>query len=458
MCGRGAESKTLRMSQSLPLQATTIDTFLRSAAAVDAIDPALAITIGTVLDDCYEVRERLGAGGMATVYRAYDRRLRRDVAIKVPRVAGDRARALAMFEREAQATARLGHPNIVALHHIGEHRGTRFAVLELLHGETLASRLARRHTLPAVEAMAILDGVLQALGYAHERGIVHRDLTPRNVFLTTDQRVKLLDFGVAIEHGHLAGTCTRAAGTPGYMAPEHAVAPDPRNDLWAAGVLFLECVTGPRPDAPDGRHTPDVHDVPAELPREVRDTIARALDRDPERRPATASDMRAALVRSLVVRAPRRSRPRRMVAAGVLACVAAAAAFYATRSEAGVLIPRDGRWRGDPAAGTPWETELQRIDDTRFSYKNQNQLDGRTSIGTLTLEQLSDGSTILSGKTADVRNCPSCTNVGFIEFIILDETHIYQNRAAWGSSHDNYKEWFPPYRYKWEGTLRDVRH
>src|SRR6185503_2590681 len=116
---------------SQPRPKTTIDTFLRSAAAVDAIDPALALAVGTVLDDCYELRERLAAGGMATVYRAYDRRLNREVAIKVPR---------------------LQHPNIVALHHIGDHHGTRFAVLELLHGETLSARLARRHTLPAAEA------------------------------------------------------------------------------------------------------------------------------------------------------------------------------------------------------------------------------------------------------------------------------------------------------------------
>ena len=109
------------MTQPQPARATTIDTFLRSAAAVEPVDPALALTVGSVLEECYELRERLGAGGMATVYRAYDRRLKREVAIKVPTLAGNRARTLDMFEREAQATARLGHPNIVALHHIGDH-------------------------------------------------------------------------------------------------------------------------------------------------------------------------------------------------------------------------------------------------------------------------------------------------------------------------------------------------
>jgi hypothetical protein len=169
--------------------------------------------------------------------------------------------------------------------------------------------------------------------------------------------------------------------------------------------------------------------------------------------------MRAVLMRSLGAPRPRLRWRRRGVAAGLLACVAVAgvAASVATRPAApGPLIPRDGRWRGDPPAGTPWETELQRIDEAHFSYKNVNHHDGRATGGTLTLEKLSDGTTILSGKTADAATCPTCTNVGFIEFIILDETHIYQNRAAWGPSHDNYKQWFPEYRYKWEGTLRDA--
>ncbi|HSS01502.1 MAG TPA: serine/threonine-protein kinase [Kofleriaceae bacterium] len=443
------------MSQPQNARTTTIDTFLRAAAAVDAVDPALALTVGTVLDDGYELRERLAAGGMATVFRAFDRRLSREVAIKVPRLLGDRERTLEMFEREAQATARLSHPNIVALHHIGDHRGTRFAVLELLHGETLAARLARRHVLPTPEAMAILDGVLEALGYAHERGIVHRDLTPRNVFLTTDQRVKLLDFGVAIEHGSSVGTATRAAGTPGYMAPEHMDAADPRNDLWAAGVLFLECVTGQRPQAGGAQ------EVPGELPRRVREMVARAVDRDPDNRPSTASDMRVALAPGIRPARPcARRRWRRAIVPAALACVAAAVivciAVAMTCASSGLLIPCDGRWRGDPPAGTPWETELQRIDDSHFSYKNVNHLDGRATGGTLLLEKLSDGTTILSGKIADLPTCPTCINVGFIEFIVLDETHIYQNRSAWGPSHDNYKQWFPEYRYKWEGRRRDV--
>ena len=447
------------MTRSAAMRVTTIDTFLRAAAAVEAVEPGPAL--GSVLDSCYELRERLGAGGMASVYRAYDSRLAREVAIKVPRLGrGDRARILAMFEREAHATARMSHPNIVALHHVGDHRGTPFAVLELLSGETLASRLARRHTLPLDEALAVLDGVLQALGHAHARGIVHRDLTPRNVFLTTDERVKLLDFGVAIEHGEAIGTDTRAAGTPGYMAPEHAAAPDPRNDVWAAGVLFLECIAGQRP-APDAPSTvaPGLARVVADtLPRAIATTIARAVSADPDRRPRSADDMRAALATARLPRPRRRSRRRWLAIAALAGLVITGAAYAAYPRAPELPIPRDGRWRGDPPAGTPWETALQRLDDTHFSYRNLNRLTGEGLTGTLTLEPLSDGTMLLSGKTADLPNCPTCTNVGFIEFIILDDTHIYQNRAAWGPSHDNYKGWWPPYRYKWEGALRDGAH
>lgn len=437
-------------------RATTLDSFIRKAAAVGAVDPASAIAPGTVLDGCYEVRERLATGGMAAVYRAYDRRLHREVAIKVPRLASHaRERVLAMFEREARATARLTHPNIVELHHLGEHRGTPFAVIELLHGETLAARLARRGALPTAEAIAILDGVLQALAHAHERGIVHRDLKPQNVFLTADERVKLLDFGVAVEHGRAPGTSTRRAGTPGYMAPEHAEAPDARNDLWAAGVLFLECVTGRRPEPRAGR----APELPAGLPRKVREAIARAIAADPDRRPDTAGAMRAMLADSLAPPRPPRRRHRRIA----LACAALACAALAWlvlegegRGAPGLVVPRDGRWRADPAGGSPWETELQRLDQARFAYRHVNRITGGGISGTLVLEQISDGSTMLSGTWADLPTCPTCTNVGFIEFIVLDETHLYQNRSVWGPSHDDYRGSFPPYRYRWEGTLRDA--
>ncbi len=466
-----------------PRPATTFDSVIRLAAEVAPVDFASVISIGTVLDECYELRERIGSGGMALVYRAYDRRLHREVAVKVPRLAGrERERMIDMFEREARATACLSHPNIVTLHHIGDHRGTPFVVLELLTGETLADRLARRRVLGLGEASSILEGVLRALSYAHDRGFVHRDLSPRNVFLTHDERVKLLDFGVAVECEARFGTVTRSAGTPGYMPPEHQAAPDPRGDLWAASVLFVECVTGARPGP---KLTAD--DLPSELQESARRLVVRALDPDPERRPSTASELASAIgsaapsgarsapvtherLRSYVVPPTRifRSWWRRLLpwlpaAAVVVALLAlfaphlyAAVAGYVASSSTAPIQPRDGRWRGDPAADTPWTTTLRRLDATHFVYQNHNELTGRSTEGVLTLERIPDGTTLLSGKFKDVLTCPNCNKVGFIEFIILDETHIYQNRSAWGYSHDNYVEWYPPYRYKWMGPMREA--
>jgi hypothetical protein len=168
-------------------------------------------------------------------------------------------------------------------------------------------------------------------------------------------------------------------------------------------------------------------------------------------------------------RPSRRRIPRAALAAAALVSLAAAALTLALPLAAGgdataaaappaPIAPRDGRWRGDPAAGTPWETELQRLDETRFAYRNINRLTGHGLAGTLTLERLPDGSSVLSGRWADLPTCPTCTNVGFIELIVLDETALYQNRGTWGPSHDDYRGAWPPYRYRWQGALRDAAH
>ncbi|MEJ7600080.1 MAG: serine/threonine-protein kinase [Kofleriaceae bacterium] len=333
--------------------ATTIDGVIRAIARVDAM-PALAP--GQVLDDTYELVERLGGGGMGVVFHARDRRLGRAVAIKVLKPAADPGKAAhlrRLFEREARATAQLLHPNIVTLHDLGEHEQFPYLVLELLAGETLAARLMRRRKLPISEALSILDAVLGALAFAHERGVLHRDLKPTNVFITVDERVKVLDFGVALSLDSDPGPATRAAGTPGYMAPEQQDGglQDARTDVWAAALLLVECVTGGRPEALDAAALADI-----EAPAAVRAELVRALAVDPDRRPATATDLRLALGRASARLVPpivprRRWQHRAWLAVFGIAMLAtgagAAAAWTARDSMLAPLTPADisGTWK-----------------------------------------------------------------------------------------------------------------
>jgi len=295
---------------------------------------------GTVLGENFELLERLGGGGMGIVFRARDRRLGRDVAVKLlrtePTEAGEHLRRL--FEREARATAQLLHPNIVALHAVGEHAGQPYLVLELLAGETLATRLARRGRLPLADVLAIMDRVLDALAFAHERGVLHRDLKPHNVFLTVDERVKVLDFGVAVTLDSDPGPITRLAGTPGYMAPEQrdGAAQDARVDVWAAALLVVECLLGRRVD--DESAIAEVDAPPA-----IRSVLADALASDPARRPSSAGELRLALTRSQLPVSPsvprRRRWPIAVLVAGAIAATAVVTYVVARPAEIEDPVP-----------------------------------------------------------------------------------------------------------------------
>ena len=316
-----------------------MDPVIRKIARVQAV-PTLAT--GDVVADTYELGERLGAGGMGTVYRARDHRLGRAVAVKILKAGSGAAaeHARRLFEREARATAQLLHPNIVTLHHVGEQSGCPSLVLELLAGETLAARLARRGKLPIADGLAILDSVLAALAFAHDHGVVHRDLKPNNVFVTIDDRVKVLDFGLALELDTDPGPATRAAGTPGYMAPEQrdGGVQDARTDVWAAGLLLVECLTGRRCDdaeAADAIHTLDV-------PGPVRAQLAAALAADPEHRPSTAGELRTALARARAKLAPtpvRKSPWPRLVAFGIASAALGVAGTLAWRTVTREQVP-----------------------------------------------------------------------------------------------------------------------
>ena len=210
----------------------------------------------------YEVVAPLGAGGMGEVYRAHDARLRREVALKIlpESVANDRDR-MRRFEQEARAAAALNHPNILAVHDIGQQDGVPYIVSELLEGQTLRERLTSG-ALTARKAIELTTQIAHGLAAAHAKGITHRDLKPENIFVTTDGRVKILDFGLAkLKQPDEAGLVeTMAAtekagteaglvlGTVGYMSPEQVrgLPADPRSDIFAFGAILSEMISGQR--------------------------------------------------------------------------------------------------------------------------------------------------------------------------------------------------------------------
>ncbi len=194
----------------------------------------------------YQILGELGQGAMGTVYRGRDETLDRDVAVKVMSKGLADADARARFLREARAAARLQHPNIVVIYELGEHEGAPFMVLELLEGVDLQRAIDSgirpdpRATLPVV--LQLLAG----LGHAHEHGIVHRDVKPSNVFLPFGRPAKIMDFGVARLAGLGTTTTGVVVGTPNYMSPEQVSAGeiDGRSDLFSAGLILYELVTG----------------------------------------------------------------------------------------------------------------------------------------------------------------------------------------------------------------------
>ena len=210
----------------------------------------------------YTIVGHVGAGGMGEVYRARDARLERDVAIKVlPQHFSRNPTALKRFQREAKALAALSHPNILTIYDIGEHDGLAFVVMELLEGETL--RLQIQTSPPSCDrSIEIITAIAQGLVAAHSRGIIHRDLKPENIFITRDDRIKILDFGLAkrFYSDELEGKSSRETltmeteagtilGTVPYMSPEQARGEeaDPRSDIFSTGIMLYELVTGKRP-------------------------------------------------------------------------------------------------------------------------------------------------------------------------------------------------------------------
>ncbi len=311
----------------------------------------MTIPAGTRLG-AFEVSSLLGVGGMGEVYRARDTKLGREVALKLlPEFLARDEEKLARLEREAHLLASLNHPNIATLHGLEESEGLRFLVMELVPGETLAERLARGR-LGLEESLSILRQIGEALEAAHDKGIIHRDLKPANVKVTSDGKVKLLDFGLAkaiaeekspadlsqsptltregTEHGVILGTAS-------YMSPEQArgQALDRKTDIWSFGCVLYEVLTGrkafPGETVSDIiasllARDPDWNALPERTPLKIRDLLRRCLRKEPHRRLRDIGDARIEIEESLaepvgitVAARPMRVLPWVLVAAALVA-------------------------------------------------------------------------------------------------------------------------------------------
>ena len=251
---------------------------------------------GSPLGRRYLVGPLLGRGGMGEVYEAEDLRLHRRVAVKVLRAdLADDPRVVARFQREALTAGSLNHPNIVAVHDVGADGGRAYLVMELVHGRTLADVIRAETPLEPGRAARIAGRVAEALGYAHDRGVVHRDVSPGNVMLTDTGEVKVLDFGIAqVDLGSTGPASAR--GTVAYVAPEveRGGPADGRSDVYALGAVLVELLTGV---PPTGNEIPV---VPATLDPVVR----RCLAAEPSGRFASAGDLAGALVHAVGEAAP----------------------------------------------------------------------------------------------------------------------------------------------------------
>jgi len=264
------------------------------------------MTTDTMLGNRYEIRHRLGSGGMAHVYQAYDLNLQREVAVKIlrERLVADDA-FTARFLREARAAANLAHPNLVTVHDFGQDRGRYFLVMEAVHGSDLKTLLLREGSLSVERSLAIMRQVAAGIGYAHRAGLIHCDLKPHNILITEDQRVKVTDFGISrmIASIHPEEHADVVWGSPLYFSPEQArgAPPSPASDVYSLGVILFEMLAGQLPfqstDAEELAHlhlnapAPDIRSLRPEVPASVAFLLETMLAKEPARRYRNADQL-----------------------------------------------------------------------------------------------------------------------------------------------------------------------
>src|SRR5436305_2193445 len=261
--------------------------------------------VGETLGDRYEVEELVGAGGMSSVYRAHDRLLDRKVALKVMHSHyGEDPEYVERFRREARSVAALSHPNIVTVIDRGDHDGRQFLVFEYIEGENLKRLIERRGPGPVATALELAMQIARGLSFAHQQGLIHRDVKPQNILLNGDGRAKVTDFGIArsldVQHG-MTQTGT-VLGTSDYIAPEQAQGQrvDEHTDVYSLGVVMYELLTSEVPFPGENfvavamRHIneppPLIRDKRPDVPPRVEAAIQKAMAKDPADRFQTMAD------------------------------------------------------------------------------------------------------------------------------------------------------------------------
>jgi len=367
--------------------------------------------IGTLIGDRFRLEEKIGSGGMSSVYRAFDPTLERWVAIKLMhRDISSDPDQLERFRREARAVARLNHPHVVTVIDAGEDDGAPYIVFEYIEGETLKERIRRLGRLPVSEAVAYAIEIARALACAHAHKLVHRDVKPQNVLLDGDGRAKVTDFGIArsLEAQGLTAT-GRVLGTTDYVSPEQALGHEvtEQSDIYSLGIVLYEMLTGEAPFKADTqvavamKHVreplPDAQRRRPEISAALAAVVERATAKETANRYATIDEMVHDLEEVLAIEAARMGettgeattvlrslsgdtadfapqrlrRPRRTLFLSVLtlSLVAGAVAFLATRTERG---PGETR-----TPGTPSLSDVRLSGDAASDYDPQG--DGEES-------------------------------------------------------------------------------